>query len=151
MFGFFSVRRIAPVVALLGLAALAAQAADTRKFKASGTFQMDFDASHGTRIFFTAEGNASPGGSFDATGYGHDNRGNSYEWVVLTLDFGNGNTLTLFIEDYLTSFDPLQRTGSYVITAGTGNFEGASGSGTFTGNPAGNGTGTFDLDGTISY
>ena len=154
MFSFNFGHRFTSVVALalLGLAwaAPAAQAADTKKFEASGAFQIDVDATHGRQFFFTAEGNARPGGSFDSTGYGHGNLGNYYEWVVQTLDFGNGNTLTLYIEDYLTSFDPFQRTGSYVITAGTGNFAGASGSGIFTGNPAGNGTGTFDLDGTIA-
>ncbi len=141
-------------LALLGLAwtASAAQAADT-KFQATATFQMDFEATHGNKFFFTAEGNAGPGGPFDSTGYGHANFSDYSEWMVVTLDFGQGNTLTLFIEDDLISFDPLQRTGSYVITAGTGRFAAASGSGTFTGNPKGDGSGTgvFYLDGTLSW
>jgi hypothetical protein len=155
MFSFNFGHRFTSVVALallgLALSAPAAQAAQTRQFAANGVFQMDADATHGRQFFFTAQGNARPGGSFDSTGYGHGNLGNYFEWVVQTLDFGNGNTLSVYIEDDLTSFDPFERTGSYVITAGTGKFAGASGSGTFTGVPVGDGTGAFELDGTISY
>lgn len=158
MHSSFSHHRIVRVaaLALLGLAwtALAAEAADTVKFKASATFQIDsqFRATHGTQFSLTAEGSASPGGSFDATAYGGGNWGNYYEWAVLTLDFGKGDTLTLYIEDYLTSWDPYyERTGSYVVTDGTGKFVAASGSGTFTGNPAGDGTGVFYLDGTLAW
>ncbi len=149
MRAFPSPLRIASVaaLALLGLAWTAAAARADTPFKASGTFQIV--SIQGRNLDGTGEGHASPGGAFDMTTSVHD-KGNGYEDGVATLDFGNGDTLTLYIED---QWDPdlRERIGSYVITDGTGKFAGASGDGTFTGVPAGNGTGEFYLDGTISF
>ncbi len=150
MHGFFSRRRIASVItlALLGLVWMTAvaQAADT-PFSVRGTFQIV--SIQGMNLVATGEGHASPGGSFDTTVSVHD-KGNGYESGVQTLDFGKGDTLTLYIEDQWYP-DLRERIGPYVITGGTGKFAGASGSGTFNGFPAGDGTGEFYLDGTISW
>ncbi len=149
--------RVAGVaLVVLGLAwtASVAQAAGT-KFQARGTFQVDFDASHGNNLVVTGEGEASLGGSFDTMVWAHDNSGNYHETGVQLLDFGHGNTLTISFEDDWVP-DPDYpaggyRVGPYVITDGTGKFAGASGGGTFTGVPNGDGTGAFYLDGTISW
>lgn len=150
MYGFFSRFRIAPIMALvlLGLAwpASAALATDT-KFQASGTFQLV--SYQGTHYFFDAEGRANPGGLFDAAVETQANNGNYDEKGVMTLDFGKGDTLTIYFEDEVLP-DIGQRVGPYVITNGTGRFAGAGGGGTLTGVPAGDGTGVFYLDGTIS-
>lgn len=156
MYGFFSRFRIASVMslALLGLAwtASAVQSADT-KFQANGTFQVV--ASNGSHFFFEGEGQASPGGRFTTTVEAHDNFGNLHETGVQTLDFGNGDTLTISFEDDWVPNPAYPfggyRTGPYVVTGGTGRLAGASGSGTLTGIPNGDGTGSLSLDGTISW
>ncbi len=140
----------AAALALAGIAALAAQAADTTDFQAGATFQIDSGASHGNQIFFTASGQATQGGSFYSTGQVHDNWGNYHETGVQTLDFGNGNTLTIYFEDDWIP-DISQRVGPYVITDGTGTFAGASGGGMLMGIPNFDGTGTVYLDGTLSW
>jgi hypothetical protein len=155
MHGSFSRFPIASVVslALLGLAwtAAVAQAADS-KFQASGEFQVV--ASNGSHFFFEGEGQAGPGGRFTTTVEAHDNFGNLHETGVQTLDFGNGDTLTISFEDDWVPDTAYPfggyRVGPYVVVAGTGRLAGASGSGTLTGIPNGDGTGKFDLNGTIS-
>lgn len=150
MHGSFSRHRIALVLglALLGLACMAspAPAADT-KFQATGSFQLV--SSRGAHYFFDGEGRASPGGLFTNTVETHDNNGNLDETGVMTLDFGKGDTLTISFEDVWLP-DLGRRVGPYVVTGGTGRLAGASGTGTLTGIPNGDGTGTFYLDGTIS-
>jgi hypothetical protein len=150
MSSFSSRGRVSSVVilTLLGLAwtATAAQATET-KFQASATFQLvSYQGTHGV---FTGQGRASPGGSFTMVVETHANNGNGDETAVATLDFGHGDTLTIYSEDVWLP-DIGQRKGSYVITGGTGRFAGASGTGTFIGVPAGDGTGVVSYDGTIS-
>jgi hypothetical protein len=156
MYGSYSPHRIALVVALalLGLAwtASAARAADT-KFQASGKFELvSYQGTHGV---FAVGGHASSFGSFDGEVESQANNGNSGETSVATLDFGRGDTLTIYSEDEWVP-DPKKpaggyRVGTYVITGGTGRFAGASGTGTFTGVPNGDGTGVVAYDGTISW
>jgi hypothetical protein len=150
MHAFHAPLRIAPIVALtlLGLAGVVpdVRAGDVQ-FQASGTFQLV--SSQGTHYRFDAHGRASPGGRFDAVVEVQANNGNFDEKGVMTLDFGRGDTLSIYFEDEWLP-DIGQRVGPYVVTKGTGRFAGASGSGTLTGVPAGDGTGVLYLDGTIS-
>lgn len=155
MYVFFSRLRIASVVALAvtGLAWTASVAQADTPFQASGTFEVV--GSQGTHFFFVGDGNASPGGPFITTVEAHDNFGNLHETGVQTLDLGNGDTLTIYFEDDWipdTSY-PYggYRQGPYVVTSGTGRLAGASGSGTLTGIPNGDGTGIFYLDGALSW
>ena len=108
-----------------------------------------------THALITGEGKASPGGRFTTTVETHANYGNLHEMGVQTLDFGKGDTLTISLEDDWVP-DPAYpfggyRAGPYVVVDGTGRLAGASGSGTLTGIPNGDGTGSFYLDGTISW
>ena len=144
----FSLRRIALVVALalLGLA-LPASAAKEDKFKASGTFIVT--ELPGSRFELTLEGHASPGGKFTGTAQGTSVSGGDHQYGELVMDFGGGDTLTM---DFDVVYDPEtdQLRGTYEITGGTGELEGATGSGELVADPAGDGTGTFEMDGTLS-
>jgi hypothetical protein len=150
-------RWLAPVLALaiLGLAGTVPGAgAGDAPFHASGTFQVDWSQSHGTHFFINGQGRASPAGSFTTTVEAHDNFGNGDETGVQTLDFGHGDTLSIYFEDEWVPAPDYPaggyRVGPYVVTGGTGRLAGASGGGTLTGIPNGDGTGAFYLDGALS-
>ena len=148
MNAFFSLRRIAVVaaLALLGLAwpVSAAQAGD---FQVRGTFALS--AAPGNHLEGTLSGRAKPGGKFTGTVSGIQN-GTGGGKAVNVLDFGGGDTLTYAIaweRDDATGL----LVGTYVITDGTGTLAEASGSGSLIVAPAGDGTGTFELAGTLSF
>ncbi len=145
----FSRQRIAPIVAvvLLGLAWTASAAQAGTKFQASCDWQII--ASKGTHQDLIGSGNSSPGGSF-TTAFSVQQVGNGDASGFVTLDFANGDTLTYYQEGEWNPEAGLL-IGTYVFTGGTGRFEGASGSGILTVDPAGDGTGVFWLDGTISF
>ena len=150
MIGFFSSRRFVPVVALvllsLALPASADKAADgCEELRLSGDFVVT--SQQGTRQEVALSGRASPGGSFTGVFTGKQ-LGNNDVIGDVTLDFGGGDTLTYHQE---LEFDEETGVivGTFEITGGTGRFEGASGSGTTSIDPAGGGTGTFELEGTL--
>jgi hypothetical protein len=157
MRAYLSTRRPTPVVALVLLALAgtgpAALAGDT-KFQAAGTFQVV--GSRGSHYFIEGEGWASPGGPFTNTVKTQVNNGNSDEKGVMTLDFGKGDTLTIYFEDeWVPDPGPAYpaggyRVGPYVVVGGTGQLAGVTGSGKLKGIPNGDGTGSFYLDGMIS-
>lgn len=143
----FSFRRIVPCMALAMLALTAPVSADKPDecaFRAGGTSVLVSDEP-GARFELALSGRANQGGAFTGTvlgkNAGHDRR----QFGPLTLDFGGGDTLTLAT---LLAPDPETGglAGTYVVTGGTGEFEGASGSGTLTADPA---AGTFELVGTV--
>lgn len=140
-------RRIALIVALalLGLA-WPASATQTVKFQASGTFARQ--SVQGSNIVVANTGVASPGGKFSGTFVGRETPGNGVRGVC-TWNFGPSDSVTF---DQVMQFNQTTRRyeGTYVITGGTGKFAGASGSGVFLSVPAGNGTGTIEVAGTIS-
>ena len=75
--------------------------------------------------------------------------GNGSGTGVGMLDFGHGDTLTYV---YKVQFDATGLLlGTEVVTGGTGRFAGASGTWSSVGVPAGDGTGTFEYVGTLSY
>src|SRR5262245_26748331 len=146
MNGSFSVRRIGLVwaLAVLGFAG-PLPAARAGEFRASGTWAITIEGSH---LEGTRSGRARPGGPFTGVFSG--------KWVndsgvgVGMLDFGQGDTLTY---EWQVDFD--EETGlllgTGVVTGGTGKFAGASGTWSSIGVPAGDGTGTFEYDGTLSH
>jgi hypothetical protein len=156
MNGSVSRHRIALIAALasLGLAWTSSAArAEDAAFRATVKFELV--SWQGTHYSFDGAGHARSYGSFDAEVESQANNGNGDETSVATLDFGWGDTLTISSEDAWVP-DPKKpaggyRAGTYVITGGTGRFAGASGTGTFTGVPNGDGTGVIDYDGTISW
>lgn len=143
----------AAILTLLALSGAAPDArAGDRRFYAAGAFQVV--DSNGSHFFIVGDGQADPGGPFTATAETHLTRSRVHETGVMTLDFGRGDTLTIsFVDDWvddLTYPDGGYRVGSYVVTGGAGRLAAASGSGAFRGVPSGNGTGTFEFDGTLS-
>jgi hypothetical protein len=129
-----------------GLIALDSTGADqTHAFHASGTWAISIKGSH---LEGTRSGLASPGGPFTGVFSG--------KWVngsgagVGMLDFGHGDTLTY---DWQVKLDDATGLllGTEVVTGGTGKFAGASGIWSSVGVPAGDGTGTFEYVGTLSY
>jgi hypothetical protein len=147
MHASLSLRRIALIVApaLLGLAWLA-PAAQAGDFQASSTFAII--ASHGTHNELTGSGRARPGGKFTVV-LAIQQLGNGDARGEFTMDFGNGDTLSFY---NAVEWDPATGllTGPYIVTGGTGKLAGASGSGTTVVDPAGDGTGEFYLEGTLS-
>ena len=147
MNGFLSFRRLVPVVvlALLAVARPAPAAAADCDFRLRGTFVVT--SQQGTHQEVALSGRASPGGAFTGTFTGKQ-LGNNDVVGEVTLDFGGGDTLTYHQE---LEFDEETGliVGTYEVTGGTGRYEGATGSGTTTIDPAGGRTGTFELEGTV--
>jgi hypothetical protein len=148
MICFFSFPRIAPVLALALLAwarptRANACAAACEPFEAAGTTQFVSEDSRGN-FELSASGRASPGGRFTGTVVGRNTDPGEVQFAVVTMDFG-GDTLTF---DTRIRFDRESGTyiGTYSITGGTGEFEGASGAGDLVANTA---AGTFTMDGEI--
>jgi hypothetical protein len=139
------------LIATLALPCLAWTASAARAnvpFSARSTYQIV--AKQGTQIESAGTGQARPGGVFSMTMSLKPHFGNGDASGVVTLDFGNGDTLTYYFEvDWVP--DPGLWTGPYVITGGTGRLAGASGAGTMTAHPIEHDNGVFDLDGTISW
>ncbi len=149
MTGFFSRRWIAPVMALampcLAGPSSAIQAGEF-PFRASGTWAVSL---HGSHLEGTRSGLASPGGPFVGVFSGKQT-GNGRASGVGMLDFGGGDTLTYV---WQVEFDAATGLllGSGVVSGGTGRLEDASGSWSSIGVPTGDGTGTFEYAGTLSY
>jgi hypothetical protein len=93
-------------------------------------------------------GRAKPGGNFDGTFVGKED-GSVKVRGVHTCDFGGGDTLTIELN---FEFDETAGlfVGTYVITGGTGQLAEASGEGDFLAE-GGDGQGTYEMVGTISY
>jgi hypothetical protein len=146
---FISQRRVLPlaVLALLVFAwsATSALAEDCRPFRVSGTFEVV--SAQVPHIEVAVTGHANVGGRFTGLATGKQFNDGDVRTSV-TLDFGGGDTLTYFQVLEVTDDGDLI-VGTYEITGGTGRFAGASGSGDNVIDPFGDGTGTFELDGTI--
>ena len=136
---------LAMALALLGAVASTASAASDN-FRVRGSYVVT--SVQGSNTTVAVSGQASPGGSFTGNFSGKQFSNGDVRGTV-TLDFGGGNTLTYFQE---LENDPAtgQIVGTYVITGGTGRFAGATGSGSTTISPAGDGTGRFTVSGTLS-
>ena len=138
-----SFRRMVPVIALalLGLARPAPAAEDT--FHAAGTTEAVSD--DGRHFELSASGRSSLG-KFTGAVVGRYNDPISVQFAVVTLDFGGGDTLTF---DTKIKFDEETglSIGTYVITGGTGEFEGAAGRGSLIVNT---GAGEFEMEGSLS-
>ena len=123
---YFRINRFLAALMLLGVFALAAPRAVAGEvaFRVDGTFTVAEKAGPNSN-WVDLEGKATPGGPFVGRFVAHG-KGQSI-YGTFTLQFGGG-TLTF---DYLVTFD--HDTGIYegdfVITGGTGAFEGASGQG----------------------
>jgi hypothetical protein len=139
-----SFRRMLPVVALalLGLARHAPAAEDT--FHATGTTAPVSD--DGRHFELSAEGRSSLG-KFTGSVMGRYNNPVSVQFAVVTFDFGGGDTLTF---DTKIKFDDETGVyvGTYVVTGGTGEFEGAAGRGSLIVNTA---AGTFEWEGSLTF
>jgi hypothetical protein len=132
-------RLIAAVLALGFFSSIAAAA----PFRATGVEEIAFF--RGTVVEGVSSGFAQPGGQFTSVWSG---RVTGHKVVgVETWDFGGGDTLTFATE---MEFSHGQATGTYVITGGTGRFEGASGSADYSRFGHGDGTADFVIEGTIS-
>jgi hypothetical protein len=132
------------MLGILGILPL--PAAQAEPFHASGSY-VDTSGKKNTTEG-TLAGEATPGGAFVGE-YWHKK---SDDLSVLdgraTLDFGNGDTLTL---DYVLVYDPAigLYLGSYVIHGGTGTLKRATGGGDIAVTPAVQDEGLFWLDGEL--
>lgn len=145
-----SFRRIAVVAALtvlgLGVSASAVQAGD---FQVKGTFVPT--AIQGNSFELSLDGNASPGGKFAGTFLGKAKQQGNIQYGVGVMDFGGGDTLTIFVYVEYDAATGLL-IGTYEITGGTGKLANASGSGGSVWLPAALGeTSTFEFGGTLSF
>lgn len=147
MRGSFSLRRIAPAVALALLAFTRPALAEEDKFQASATFIQTYDK--GAEFELSLIGDAKPGGEFTATAYGKSVASGKHQFGTIVMDFGGGDTLTVYVD---TRYDPVtdRQVGTYEVIDGTGRLEEATGSGKLIAAPAGDGTGTIEMDGTLS-
>lgn len=143
----FSLLRVTPAVLLAVLATARpapAAPADDCDFSAAGTSVLVSDE-QGARFELALTGRANQGGAFTGTVEGKNAGQGRRQFGPIVLDFGRGDTLTL-----ASLLEPDPETGglsgTYVVTGGTGSFEGATGSGTLTADPA---AGTFELEGTV--
>src|SRR4051794_36432613 len=135
------------VLALLAVVCPAwAGAASADAFHLSGTYVIT--SQKGTHQEVALTGTATPGGDFTGVALAKQTADGDVKGKVI-LDFGNGDTLTYQQE---LTYDPASGliVGTYRIIGGTGALHGASGSGTTSIDPTGDGTGTFKLDGTLS-
>lgn len=143
MIGSFSFRRLFSLLAL-GLMTLAgpvsvAQAQECEPFRARGTFTITDEGG-------THSGRAKPGGAFTGTIDAKQRANGQRETGTVVYDFGDGNTLVTEVDLRRDSQDPSLLVGTFVITGGTGEYEGATGGGTQVVNTA---DGTFELDGEV--
>jgi hypothetical protein len=136
---------LAAAFALPGLA-LPPSAARAGDFQASGTSE---SISNGHFFELSLSGVAQPGGTFGGTVLGKQLGNSGRQKGSGVLDFGNGDTL-IYIWAVEVG-DNGQLIGGYVITGGTGVLEDASGSGNLVVVPAGDGTTTFEMDGTLDF
>ena len=145
MIASLSFRRMFPVVALalLGLARPAPAAADT--FHATGTTERVSD--DGRHFELSVDDGRSSLGKFTGSVMGRYNDPISVQFAVVTLDFGGGDTLTF---DTKIKYDEETGlyVGTYVVTDGTGEFEGAGGRGSLIANTA---AGTFEMEGSLTF
>ena len=143
--------RIAPRLAalvVLGLATVAF-AAKAGTFRATGTATFVSQDVSGKHFVFSHEGRSNPGGRFTGGVVGHTNATFQKQSATLTLDYGDGNTL--IIETKLQGQPDGSLVGPYVVTGGTGIYEGATGGGTQTVfAPNADGTRDFLLEGSLA-
>ncbi len=145
---FFSLRRAALALAVLGLLALVGPlpAAQATPLRVTGTYV--FTDTQGGETGGTMTGQSAPGGRF--TGAFVQRVRHGVAQGTITLDYGHGDTLTL---TYAIEFDAEVGllVGTYEITGGTGRLEGATGSGEAIAEPGGDDdSGGFSLTGTIN-
>ena len=121
---FVSFRKPAAVLAALGVFALAAVAAQETPFRLSGTFTFSVK---GNKVEASGSGQAAPGGAFTFHDVVRSEYGGREIEGTLTFRFASGSTLTIYYEAPISS--DLVVEGPYWVVGGTGQFEGASGSG----------------------
>src|SRR4051794_12102514 len=124
-------------------------AAKPGTFRAVGTATFVSQDESGKHFVFSHVGHSNPGGNFTGTAVGHTNATFQKQSATVTLDYGGGNTLT--VETRLEGQPDGSLVGPYVVTGGTGIYEGATGGGTqtvFANNP--DGTRDFLLEGTLA-
>ena len=144
--------RIAPRLAalvVLGLVTTVAFAAKSGTFRATGTATFVSQDVSGKHFVFSHVGRSNPGGSFTGGVEGHTNATFEKQSGTLTFDYGDGNTL--IVETRLEAQPDGSLVGPYVVTGGTGIYEGATGGGTQTVlAPNADGTRDFVLEGSLS-
>ena len=143
-------RLAASVFALVALGLVASvSAAKPRTFRAVGTATLVSEDVSGKHFVFSHVGHSNPGGNFTGTAVGHTNATFQKQSATVTFDYGDGNTLT--VETRLEGQPDGSLVGPYVVTGGTGIYEGATGGGTQTVYaPNADGTRDFLLEGTLS-
>jgi len=145
---YFSLRRATFALALLGfLGIVPLPAAYAETFHASGSYvdtNVEPNTTKGTVV-----GQATPGGEFVGR-YWHKKYfdGPTTADGRATLDFGNGNMLTI---DYLFVYDEVTGMflGDYIVRRGTGMFRDATGGGNLSVTYPIQGQGLISLDGEI--
>ena len=143
---FVSFRKFAVVLAALGVVALATPRAAAQEipFHVDGTFTFNVK---GNTVEASGSGRAAPGGPFTFHDEVRSLRGGHEIAGTLTLDFGNGSTLSIY---YHAPISPdLVVEGPYWVVGGTGRFDGAGGYGTIW-YPIGQGA-PFTLDGELEF
>jgi hypothetical protein len=138
----------AAALVMLGLVTFA-RAAKPGTFRATGTATFVSQDVSGKHFVFSHVGHSNPGGEFTGSAVGHTNATFEKQSATVTFDYGGGDTLT--VESKLEGQPDGSLVGPYVVTGGTGAFEGATGGGTqtvFANNP--DGTRDFVLEGTLS-
>jgi hypothetical protein len=140
----------ASVFALVALGLVASvSAAKPGTFRAVGTATFVSEDVSGKHFVFSHVGHSNPGGNFTGTAVGHTNATFQKQSATVTFDYGDGNTL--IVETRLEGQPDGSLVGPYVVTGGTGIYEGATGSGTQTVfAPNADGTRDFLLEGTLS-
>jgi hypothetical protein len=141
---FVSFRTFAVLFVAMGVFVVAAPrvAAQSVPFHVDGTFTFSVK---GNRVDASGGGHAAPGGQFTFHDVVRSEYGGTEIEGTLTLRFTNGSTLSIYYEAPISS--DLVVEGPYWVVGGTGNFEGASGSGVIW-YPIGQGA-PFTLDGTL--
>lgn len=145
---FCSLRRASLSLALLGILGIVpAPAAHAEQFQASGSYvdtNVEPNTTKGKMV-----GEATPGGEF----VGHYWHRKSFDGPTTadgraTLDFGNGDTLTI---DYVFVYDSATGLflGNYVVSRGTGTFKQATGGGDMAVTYPVDLQGLFQLDGEL--
>src|SRR5262245_7471574 len=139
---FFSLRRVAFALALLGILGLAGglPAAETARYQASGSFTFTGKSSG------TLEGKSTPGGPYSGTFVQKASHGGDHLEGVAEFNYNNGSLTISYVLDFDDSLGVF--VGSYVVIDGSGVWDGGYGDGDLMADRGQ--TGSIALSGTIS-